>query len=55
MKESRTLLLDIIMFLKERMNLYQSEEDSCIFTKDNFIEGLYVDDTLYSGVRNEIK
>ena len=43
------------MFLKEKMVLDQSEADACIFTKDNFIAGLYVDDILYSGNRNEIK
>ena len=52
---SRKFFLEISMFLKENMNLDQSAADACIFTKDNFIEGLYVDYILYSGNRNEIK
>ena len=47
----RKFFLEISMFLKEKMNLEQSSEDAFIFTKDNFIEGLYVDDILYSGNR----
>ena len=52
---SRAFFQRMTMFLVQKLNFSQSKVEACLFTKKDIIIGLYVDDLLVVGNRNEVE